>query len=283
MQFVWQQVQQWLFPVDQVSLRVSSRFIAFVIPMSKIYKEANKLILAELKKSIFRNLNMENIFNQKHNQFLYGSFFATCLFGTQMSIHYDYTLVLCFANQDLPAQDYFAFHNIHYEDFTGYTPFAFISQRANLDFNRILFNGKDLYVGNWNALIERSCDFDHIDNSENNFRCLRSAIPYIMREIYDYRDCGFRINIDNQEVFNKQDYCIHCRFKRFSFCVDRQEEHDFDCYWCEDSDSERDTSNEIEETKCFERLTKIQRKKKFILNKKQKLQQQMKNKSIIAR
>jgi len=243
---------KWLYPVDRVSLRMSCRFTARCITMKSVYDAANKLIVERFLVTEQHDVNLDE------NEFLYGAFFTLCLFGIDMTIFSDDDPILLSEHP---------------------TRFKFVEEVCDFKFNHVLFDGRTVYVSNWNALVEKSCTLTHINNPQKQFRCVRLLWKKIRWQIFDYKHHGFQINILN---FDPKDYyCIHCRFRQFDHCVDnglfnsdRSLRFDF---WEDDisryvlhDDSDNDDNDNVnfDESFYFPRLEKITKIKKSVLRRK---------------
>lgn len=240
MQFAWKQVCDFLYPVDQVSLRVSCQLTANCIPMCRVYAFANKLVVEELANDDYCNPEMRDYIKFG---FLYGSFLTSCLFGIDMG------------------------------DFFTCQAEIIVCQLTNTPDARFKYHGDNgiykvncasyLYVANWNALIERSCNVTQIANPQR-FNCFHSIETDFIRSLHHFRALGFNIEVDVASFC--QDSCINCRRKRWSLCIDSKsdctenmEDHDLLFDQGEDDD---------DHVLCkFERRAKISSRKRAIMRK----------------
>ncbi len=271
MQFVWKQVCDFLYPVDQVSLRVSCQLTAECISMCRVYAFANKLIAKELANDNYCNAEMRQ---HMKTGFMYGSFLTSLLFGIDMG---DFItslpeIIVCYLTNTLcMSYDYhgddgmYLIHSASYREYES--KFAYITQRCVFEFNRVIYEHENVYVANWNALIERSCNVTQITNPQK-FNCFNSIKTGFMQSMYHFRSLGFNIDVDFASFY--QDTCIHCRRKRRSLCIDSTSDAG-DNMDIHDLLLEDDNNDGDYKMSNFERLAKIRSRQRTIMRKKKML------------
>ena len=190
------------------------------------------------------------MYNQK--QFVYGAFVTSCLLGENCPVSSCWepiSLVFCFQTQRLPrnafehVQEMSADFTMTFQRCAG-SPFDFVRQKNDLSFERNFFDGKQVFIADWNALIERRCSL------QNNSYCATT-------NLLKARRMGLKLDLDASEL----QCCIQCRFAHFDRYVDVISATPDVLRSMPQYNEEEDLEDDPSFLQSFARLCKVQKRK----------------------
>ncbi len=258
MQFIWQQIPQYLYAAEIYSLRITNHFLNSCIPIDIVYTTADKIITKQLG----TNLEYFGYF------ILQRRFLLKCLTGIIMPIKCDMheRSVPKDSNKVLPypLNLHFLLHDI---------------KHPSLDFLKIIFFKGKIYVFNWNSIIERRATIENLENPRGYF-CSRSCLQDMSEELVIFRVLNFSIQINqfyrcsNCSLGKSESYC--CDFmqqENFNFTRPGKYKQNWDLLFDDDSEKEMDDDyDKYDDIECHsERLSKRQALKRRIFEQKKKV------------
>lgn len=243
MQFIWNQACEWLYPADVFSLRIASHYTQQSIPIETVYKNIKSIINQKLD-LLMEPLFLEEMHYFRH--WLSGSFLLQCLIGTIWeNADIDFYFIadhnvnsMCKTDEDefmhsfsesldileepqvasypgLPIFSYyydvkhsntrFNFNQIKIQ--THMSVFEYTAKICDFAFTKNLYDGKNLFVYNWNSIIERNSNVV-VKNLIQNIRqpdyqyCEKYYLHRCFSRMMKYKQRGFTLEFDSHQDRN---------------------------------------------------------------------------------
>jgi hypothetical protein len=194
MQFIWREVANYLYAADIFSLRIVHRLAYNHIGIEKVYECANRVV-SQL------NNKQETCATDYHGYFVRSRIFLLeCLTGLNFKRDED-----LYNDYDPIGDIMHCLVNLNY--LLHETP------APSFDFLKICLYDKQVYIGNWNSIIERKCVVQQFEN-EKNYSCAKSVLRDLRPKKLLFQRHGFQIKIP------KFQYCDACSRGKSQFCVD---------------------------------------------------------------
>jgi hypothetical protein len=234
MQFIWRQVPDYLFAADIFALRVTHHLTYKLISRQAIYNAANRMVAQRWE------ADDPEYFGTCYQGYIIRSrtFLLECVTGSSFGSFDHYDRVGNFMHKLFNLN--YLLHKIPAPSF---------------DFLKICVYEKQVYVANWNSIIERKCSVRNLEKS-----CLKALMPERRR----FQQQGYQIKIP------KFEYCQSCAEGDVRNCLDLLPKMDSGDWDLEDEDQEEEDHYD-ESCLVFGRLTKrqgrIRRRNKILLRK----------------
>jgi hypothetical protein len=194
MQFIWGQVANYLYAADIFSLRIVHHLAYTHIPIKKVYDCANRVV-SQL------NNKQEHFGTDYHGYFVRSRIFLLeCLTGLNFERGEGF-----YNDYDFIGDIMHCLVNLNY--LLHETP------APSFDFLKICLYDKQVYVANWNSIIERKCIVQQLEN-EKNFGCAKSVLRELQPKKRLFQRHGFQIKM------LKFQYCYSCSRGDLKYCTD---------------------------------------------------------------
>ncbi len=203
--FIYKQLPNYLFPADIYALRIINRSCYGQIALNVVYNTANKIILNRLG-------NNPEYFEAEwyhDGYFIVGCIFLLeCLTGT----------IFDFVNYNKIYDFVKSLKSYNFEFFT-LQDFLVNMFHSDVSFLKIVFFEEQVYVADWNSIIEKKTTIKTFAN-EHGYFCAKSCIANAVKLKRRFKSYNYYIEIARFK------YCFDCEIG--NNCLDQHFNHDND-------------------------------------------------------